>query len=74
MRGVPANLPLQPFVGQTLIQVSLGEFQLQFHFSEAGCISVEGNWQLVDSSGGVVASRHGEQGKGKCIECIYCSV
>ncbi len=54
MRGVPANLPLQPFVGQTLIQVSLGEFQLQFHFHEAGCISVEGNWQLVDSSGRVV--------------------
>ena len=55
MHGVPADLPLAAFVGFTLDQICLGQFQVQFHFGgEPGItarISVEGGWELRDSSG-----------------------
>ena len=62
MYGVPHDLDLSRFVGATLIQVCLGEFQVQFHFqaadtagSEEGLsIGVEGRWELRDKSGGIV--------------------
>ena len=43
MHGVPQNLDLSPFIGATLIQLCLGEFQIQFRFHPECCgISVEG--------------------------------
>jgi hypothetical protein len=55
MHGVPVDLPLASFVGFTLEQICLGQFQVQFHFSgEPGVssrISVEGRWELHDASG-----------------------
>ena len=66
MYGVPANLPLALFDKATLIQVCLGETQLQFHFQNAGhvgpgstgpSISVEGGWELRDGSGETVDRR-----------------
>ena len=54
MYGVPADLPIQPFVGQELIQICLGRFQIQLHFSGAGSISVEGRWELRDGAGDIV--------------------
>ena len=56
MHGVPSDLPLSAFVGCTLDQVCIGQFQLQFHFSGergagGGRISVEGGWQLHDATG-----------------------
>ena len=51
MYGVPSNLPLQRFVGVQLNQIALGQYQIQFHFAGAGSISVEGKWELHDSSG-----------------------
>ena len=63
MYGVPANLTLVMFDKATLIQICLGEFQLQFHFQNVEharpsltglSISVEGCWELRDGSGETV--------------------
>jgi hypothetical protein len=62
--GVPQDLDLNRFVGATLIQVCLGEFQVQFHFQAAGgagsegtlYIGVERRWELRDSSGRILDS------------------
>ena len=51
MYGVPANLDLSRFVGATLIQLGVGEFQIQFHFHPDSSISVEGRWEVRDSTG-----------------------
>ena len=40
MYGVPADLDLAFLHGAELIQVCLGQYQLQFHFHPAGSISV----------------------------------
>ena len=64
MYGVPRDLDLSRFVGATLIQICLGEFQVQFHFqaaSSAGSdgmlhIGVERHWELRDRSGRIVDS------------------
>jgi hypothetical protein len=54
MHGVPADLPLQPFVGDECSQICIGRFQLQFHFGRAGRISVEGKWELRDAAGTII--------------------
>ncbi len=54
MRGVPADLPLEPFVGDECCQIGVGRYQLQFRFGRAGRISVEGKWELRDPSGAVI--------------------
>ena len=54
MYGVPSNLPLKKFVGVQLNQIALGQYQIQFHFAGSGSISVEGKWELHDSSGVLV--------------------
>ena len=55
MHGVPADLDLSSFVGATLIQIALGEAQLQFKFDRQGHeISVEGCWELLKEDGEVI--------------------
>ena len=54
MYGVPKDLDLSGFVGATLIQVCLGESQIQFHFHPKGSFLVEGSWELVDTAGNPV--------------------
>jgi len=54
MYGVPADLNLSRFTGATLIQVALGEFQVQFRFRPEAEIAVEGLWELRDRSGRLV--------------------
>ena len=54
MYGVPEDLDLSVFRGAALIQVALGEFQVQFHFQPDGYIGVEGHWELRDASGALV--------------------
>ena len=54
MYGVPADLPVNAFVGQEFNQICLGRFQIQFHASGTGSISVEGHWALHDEKGGLV--------------------
>jgi hypothetical protein len=54
MYGVPTDLDLGYLHGATLIQVCLGEYQLQFHFHPKGSISVEGRWELHDAAGELI--------------------
>jgi len=54
MYGVPANLDLSRFKGTTLIQLGVGEFQMQFRFHPHLWISVEGRWEVRDSMGALV--------------------
>jgi hypothetical protein len=49
--GVPADLDLAFLHGAELIQVCLGQHQIQFHFHPAGSISVERGWELLDAAG-----------------------
>jgi hypothetical protein len=42
MYGVQADLDLRFLHGAQLTQVCLGQYQIQFHFSPVGSISVEG--------------------------------
>jgi hypothetical protein len=51
MYGVPADLDLRFLHGAELIQVCLGEHQVQFHFHPAGSIYVDGRWELLDVAG-----------------------
>ena len=63
MYGVPADLPIQAFVGQELNQICLGRFQIQLHFSGRGSISIEGGWELRDAAADIVdrAEEHDTQ-------------
>ncbi len=54
MYGVPADLNLERFVGAMLIQICLGESQIQFHFHPEGEIAVEGQWGVRDQAGRLV--------------------
>ena len=54
MHGVPKDLDLSRFKGATLIQLALGEHQIQFHFYPDANISVEGRWELRDSAGTLI--------------------
>ena len=54
MYGVPADLPLKPFVGLEFNQVALGRYQTQFHCAGAGSIFVEGRWELRTAVGEIV--------------------
>jgi hypothetical protein len=53
MYGVPTDLDLSFLHGALLIQVCLGQHQVQFHFHPTGSIAVEGGWELRDAAGGV---------------------
>jgi hypothetical protein len=54
MYGVPRNLTLEGLVGAVLVQIALGEFQIQFKFHPEGEIAVEGQWELRDRAGRLV--------------------
>src|SRR5438046_1570046 len=54
MYGVPTDLPLEPFLGDECSQIGLGRFQHQFRFGRAGCLAVEGKWELRDATGAII--------------------
>jgi hypothetical protein len=55
MYGVPKDLPLQRFVGDSICQIALGLHGIHFDFNKAGSINVDGGkWQIHDSSGTTV--------------------
>jgi hypothetical protein len=55
MYGVPKDLPLQRFIGDSICQVALGSHGVHFNFNKAGSINVDGGkWQIHDSSGTIV--------------------
>jgi hypothetical protein len=51
MYGVPADLDLTFLHDALLVQVCLGEYQIQFAFFPTGHISVEGKWELLAADG-----------------------
>ena len=51
MHGVPADLPIQRFVGDALFQANISVNSVFFVFGRAGTICVYGGWELHDSSG-----------------------
>ena len=65
MYGVPANLPLQRFVGQFLNQAGIGVDGVHFRFGPAGTICAFGSWELHDSAG-VLVDRGLENSKREC--------
>ena len=54
MYGVPADLPIQRFVGDALFQARIGIDGVHFAFGRAGVICVYGLWQLHDASGTLI--------------------
>jgi hypothetical protein len=54
MYGVPSDLPLARFVGHECNQVALGQFQIQFHFVDAGSVYVESGWELRSANGDLI--------------------
>lgn len=55
MNGVPSDLPLQRFVGDSICQIAIGLHGIHFHFNKAGRINVDGGkWQVHDSSGTII--------------------
>lgn len=51
MFGVPSDLDLSFLHGRELIQICIGQAQIQFHFHPAGSITVEGGWELLGVDG-----------------------
>ncbi len=55
MYGVPNDLPLQRFVGDSICQIAIGLHSIYFHFNMAGSINVDGGrWQILDATGAIV--------------------
>lgn len=55
MYGVPKDLPLERFIGDSICQISLGSNGIHFYFNDAGSINVDGGkWQIHDSFGTIV--------------------
>jgi len=52
--GVPKDLDLSRFHGSSLVQIAIGEFQVQFHFEDDASIGVEGRWELFDAAGSLL--------------------
>jgi hypothetical protein len=72
MKGVPANLPIERFVGDALFQVCLGMDGVHFAFGRAGTISVFGHWELQDRMGNLVdRAREPEDRKAYYLHVIF---
>jgi len=56
MYGVPADLDLSMFIGATLIQIAIGEYQVNFCFDGYRLVSVEGFWQVKNATGQILDS------------------
>jgi hypothetical protein len=56
MYGVPADLPIQRFVGDFLFSINLAGSSVHFCFDHSGTISVHGRWELRDGVGSLVDS------------------
>ena len=55
MYGVPNDLPLQRFVGDSICQIAIGSHDIQFHFNKAGSFNVGGGrWEILDAGGAIV--------------------
>ena len=50
MYGVPPDLALDVLHGAEIVQLCVGEHQIILNFHPSGYISMEGHWELRDSS------------------------
>jgi hypothetical protein len=81
MYGVPANLPIQRFVGHFLNQAGIGVDGVHFRFGPAGTICAFGTWALHDSAN-VLVDWGQENSKRECYrihvilnaDVIACSI
>ncbi len=60
MKAIPSELNLDSLVGQRLMQVSLGEHNLQFHFDES--ISIQGDGTVTVIKEGIEKRMNGDDG------------
>ncbi|MDQ3566400.1 MAG: hypothetical protein M3436_20770 [Pseudomonadota bacterium] len=51
MYGVPADLPIERFVGDALFQACIGMDGVHFRFGRSGTIAAHGTWELRDAAG-----------------------
>jgi hypothetical protein len=66
MYGVPKDLRLDRLVGKEFNLIGLGRFQTQFHVSGFVIISVEGRWEIRDSSQLIVDSDQEPEKRDTC--------
>jgi hypothetical protein len=51
MHGVPKDLDLRPWLGATLLQLAIGQHEIQLRFDRAPPVCIEGEWELQDADG-----------------------
>jgi len=54
MYGVPKDLDLSAFIGQTVLQVAIGPHDLQINIHPDLNISLTGRWEMRDATGNIV--------------------
>jgi hypothetical protein len=54
MYGVPSELDLSRLKRAALVQLCIGQYQVDFNFSPETSISVEGSWELRDAAGKLI--------------------
>jgi hypothetical protein len=54
MYGVPIDLPIERFVGNSLTQVRTGIDGIHFAFNQTGVVVAFGLWQLRDADGEMI--------------------
>jgi hypothetical protein len=54
MYGVPVDLPIERFLGDSLTQIRIGIDGIHFVFNQTGIIGVFGLWQLHDANGEMI--------------------
>jgi hypothetical protein len=69
VHGVPIDLDLSFLHGAELIQVCIGQYQLQFHFHPVGSVSVEGGWELRDATGAWIEGAARSDNRGERPPC-----
>jgi hypothetical protein len=76
MYGVPADLPLDRFVGSELGQIAIGILQVQFRFEGSLSIHSEAHWELHGPTGEIVdtARNHAERDCYRIHEILGASV
>jgi hypothetical protein len=59
MYGVPVDLPIDRFPGDSLTQIRIGIDGIHFVFNQTGIIGVFGLWQLHDADGEIIDQSQG---------------
>jgi len=65
MYGVPADLPLDRFLGKECTLIAIGRFEIRFLFPSTGDICVYGKWEVCNDTGSVIDRRQDHESR-KC--------